>query len=82
MAFEYIRMVLIVATIIVSVYLLRKYQQIPSVSLTLLCFISFQMITHSWFDFLFLVGVGFVLVGINLEYIKLYKRVHELEGKK
>ena len=82
MDFEIIRIILIAATLIISALLLRKYQDIPSLSLTLLCFISFQITMKEWYDFLFLVGIGSLLAAINIEYIKLFNRLKASETRK
>ena len=82
MDFEIIRIILIAVTLIISALLLRRYQDIPSLSLTLLCFISFQIAMREWYDLLFLIGIGSILAAINLEYINLYNKLKESGSKR
>jgi len=79
--FQIVKLVLIIVTIIAGLCILPRYKNIPAVNLTLLCFIIFQVVVRTWFDLLFLVGVAFILMGINIEYIKLFRRIQELEKK-
>jgi predicted tellurium resistance membrane protein TerC len=76
-----IKIIVITITLILSAFWIHKYRNIPTLNLTLLCFIAFQMVIKDWMDFLFLIGIGCILFGINIEFVRMYKKVQELEDK-
>jgi len=82
MDFTIFQTITICITLFVCLLLVRKYKNVVSLSLIVLLFLIFQFVISNWFDFIFLVGVSFILLGINMEYMKLYNRLKELEKKK
>ena len=65
-----LKIILIFAMLLGGLYLVRRYRHIPALTLILLCFIIFHTPVNHLRDFIFFVGVGLVLAGINIEYIK------------
>jgi hypothetical protein len=76
-----LKTVFILLTLIASSVLVRHFKQVPCITLTLLCLIALQTNMNSWYDFLFILGIGFILIGINIEYVKLFNKLKELENK-